>query len=195
MSPSSAGESNRSSDLPSSREVEQRYQKLRADLTRAVRRVCPGWLRDRQDDLVQVATLKVMDLERRQAERGEGNRELQSSYLYRVAYSAMVDEIRRIRRRGEVGIETEEDGYVIEPTDDQATPEERSTASQRGVAIRDCLAGLKLERRRAVTLYLSGNTVPESAGLLDWTVKKTENLVYRGLADLRRCLTGKGIEP
>ena len=94
-----------------------------------------------------------------------------------------------------MGIETEEDGYVIEPADEQATPEERSTASQRGGAIRDCLAGLKLERRRAVTLYLSGNTVPESAGLLDWTVKKTENLVYRGLADLRRCLTGKGIEP
>ena len=28
-----------------------------------------------------------------------------------------------------------------------------------------------------------------AAGLLAWTAKRTENLVFRGLADLRRCLT------
>ena len=30
---------------------------------------------------------------------------------------------------------------------------------------------------------------------LAWTLKKTENLTYRGLGDLRKCLSGKGLEP
>ena len=34
--------------------------------------------------------------------------------------------------------------------------------------------------------------VPE---LLGWDNKRTENLVYRGLADLRACLSGKGVTP
>ena len=47
----------------------------------------------------------------------------------------------------------------------------------------------------AVTLYLQGHSVPEAARVLDWPAKRTENLVYRGLADLRECLMKKGIQP
>jgi RNA polymerase sigma-70 factor (ECF subfamily) len=48
-------------------------------------------------------------------------------------------------------------------------------------------------RRHAVTLSLQGHSVPEIGRLLGWTGKKAENLVYRGMADLRECLEGKGI--
>jgi RNA polymerase sigma-70 factor (ECF subfamily) len=34
---------------------------MRAVLQRAVRRVCPRWLADRSEDLVQVAMMKVLD--------------------------------------------------------------------------------------------------------------------------------------
>jgi RNA polymerase sigma-70 factor (ECF subfamily) len=37
--------------------------------------------------------------------------------------------------------------------------------------------------------------VPEASRILDWSAKRTENLVYRGLADLRECLTLKGMRP
>jgi RNA polymerase sigma-70 factor (ECF subfamily) len=37
--------------------------------------------------------------------------------------------------------------------------------------------------------------VAEAARILDWSPKRTENLVYRGLADLRGCLTSKGLKP
>lgn len=47
----------------------------------------------------------------------------------------------------------------------------------------------------AVTLHLQGHSVPEVGALLAWTVKKAENLVYRGLADLRSCLSSKGLQP
>jgi RNA polymerase sigma-70 factor (ECF subfamily) len=46
-----------------------------------------------------------------------------------------------------------------------------------------------------VALYLNGCTVPEAASHLRWHLKRTEALVYRGLAELRHCLTGKGLTP
>ena len=64
-----------------------------------------------------------------------------------------------------------------------------------GQGIRDCLARLKNERRMAVTLYLQGHSVPEASRILEWSTKRTENLVYRGLADLRECLLSKGLRP
>jgi RNA polymerase sigma-70 factor (ECF subfamily) len=46
-----------------------------------------------------------------------------------------------------------------------------------------------------VILYIQEHTVPEAARILGWTLKRTENLVYRGLADLRACLAAKGQTP
>ena len=74
------------------------------------------------------------------------------------------------------------------------TPDAAHEAARAGRAIRECLSGLIPARRQAVAMVLNGHTVPATAGLLGWTLKKAENLVYRGLADLRACLRGKGIE-
>ena len=57
------------------------------------------------------------------------------------------------------------------------------------------MSRLQDNRRRALTLYLVGHKVPEAAQMLGWTSKKTENNVYRGLANLRDCLAKKGIKP
>jgi RNA polymerase sigma-70 factor (ECF subfamily) len=73
---------------------------------------------------------------------------------------------------------------------------ERTTASREvGRGIRGCLKAMKRERRLAVILHLQGHSVREAARLLDWAFKRTENLVYRGLADLRACLQSKGMTP
>ena len=37
-------------------------------------------------------------------------------------------------------------------------------------------------------------TDEEVGRLLGWAAKRAENLVYRGMADLRGCLGGKGIQ-
>jgi RNA polymerase sigma-70 factor (ECF subfamily) len=47
----------------------------------------------------------------------------------------------------------------------------------------------------AVWLYLLGHSIPEAAGLLAFDEKRTENLIYRGMADLRNCLRVKGLKP
>jgi len=163
---------------------------MRAVLQRAVRRICPRRLVDRSDDLVQVAMMRVLEVRG----RSEGLGTVPASYLYKVAYTTLVDEIRRLSRRPEVPLEDEgrEDGP---PAPALHSPEDRLAAAELGEAIHQCLGGLGRDRRMAVTLYLQGHTVPQAATLLAWDAKRTENLVYRGLADLRSCLESKGLKP
>ena len=167
------------------------FAQLHRDLVRAVDRVCPRWLADRADDLVQVALMRVMEIQRKK----EGAAEFSGLYLKKAAYSALIDEIRRLRRRQEVSLESEseEAGPVFDPAAPQPDPERASAGREVGRAIRDCLGGLVPPRRHAVTLNLQGHSVPEIGRLLGWTGKKAENLVYRGMADLRGCLGEKGI--
>ena len=162
------------------------YAELRSRLEQAVHRVCPFWLANHAEDIVQAAVLKIM------TRKGEGIVELKSSYLYKVAHSVMVDEIRRLRRRKEVGME---DNFAAEEDSQQLGPEKQAAGRELGRSILACLGKLSTDRRRAVTLYLQGHTTPESARILDWSAKRAENLVYRGLGDLRQCLKSKGLEP
>jgi RNA polymerase sigma-70 factor (ECF subfamily) len=165
------------------------YEKLRRDLTRAVARICPTWLADQREDLVQASVIRVMRIAETALPRSEGNAALLPSYLYKVAYTALVDEIRRVRRRHETRLE---DG-AIEEAAGTANPERTTASREIGEGIRACLRRLKRERRLAVTLYLQGHSVAEAARFLAWSAKRTENLVYRALADLRECLASKGL--
>jgi RNA polymerase sigma-70 factor (ECF subfamily) len=144
-------------------------------------------LSDRRDDLVQDCVMRVMDLTR----KGEGERQFTSSYLYKVAHSALIDEIRRIQRRREAPLE---EGEPMPTSSVQGNPEAFAAGREIGRGILDCLARLREERRLGVTLYLQGHSVAEAAGILDWSAKRVENLVYRGLADLRDCLETKGFK-
>jgi RNA polymerase sigma-70 factor, ECF subfamily len=173
---------------------EPRWVALAATMARAVRRQCPPWLADQAQDIAQAALTKVVALDK----AAEGKRPLTTFYLHRVAHSALVDEIRRRKRRREVSIEAPtEGGDEARPFEPRAhgDPESRASHRQLGLAIRACLAAAKRDRRVAVTLYLQGHSVPEAARILGWDVKRTENLVYRGLADLRQCLLDKGHRP
>ena len=108
--------------------TEARWTALREALARAVRRQCPRWLSDHAEDLAQSALVKVMAM----PGTGEGNRPLSSFYLYRVAHSALVDEIRRRQRRREVALEVDESeerrGGTVEP---QAAGDPEQDASHR----------------------------------------------------------------
>jgi RNA polymerase sigma-70 factor (ECF subfamily) len=169
---------------------------LRDRLQRAVKRICPAWLAPHADDMIQTALMRVLAARGDSGtgdRKGEGNPGLASSYLEKAAYSALVDEIRRQRRRREVQM----DDSFEAPPQQRATadPERIAAGREAGRALISCLDRLVRPRRLAVTLYLQGHSVPEAAGLLAWTAKRTENLVFRGLADLRRCLTARGMKP
>ena len=83
----------------------------------------------------------------------------------------------------------------IRPAASGVDPARRAEALHVDRSIRECLAGLSAPRRRAVSLHLLGHTLAETGRSLGWTSKKAEHLVYRGLADLRTCLEGKGVRP
>ncbi|HSN85753.1 MAG TPA: RNA polymerase sigma factor [Thermoanaerobaculia bacterium] len=178
------------SDSPAGQGSGADYAELRDELARAVRRLCPRWLASRAEDLVQVALLRIFELR----QRSEQERELSSFYLKRVAYSAMVDEIRRLERRRESPLETD-DGEPLPLASESPGPEKLQEGREMGEGIRDCLGALLRPRQLAVTLYLQDVSVVEAARLLGWELKHTRNLVYRGLGDLRRCLQGKGFHP
>jgi RNA polymerase sigma-70 factor (ECF subfamily) len=155
-------------------------------MARAVRTVCPAWLADQVDDLTQIATARVLHRMRATA----GTVVFQSGYLYRAAYTVLIDEIRRRRRLREEALE------VDAAPASGAVDAERLTASR---DIREALAGCLSKqlpaRRRAVVLHLQGHSFAETALLLECAHKKAENLVYRGLADLRACLKARGVTP
>src|SRR5437867_2107355 len=73
---------------------------LSSTLTGIIRSVCPLWLRARADDISQKAVLRVLEVVR----RSEGKAPPGSSYLWKVAHSVTVDEIRNVRRAREDSI-------------------------------------------------------------------------------------------
>lgn len=158
---------------------------VRATLVRMVGRVCPGWMRDELDDLVQMSVMRLL--------RSGSDAELTPGYLSRVAYSAVIDEIRRRKRRNEIDATPS----MIDRVEDavQLDPEHLADSAMLAEVLLECLEALVPARRRAVALYLQGHTVPEVAELLSWDRKKASNAVYRGLENLRGALTERGITP
>ncbi len=165
------------------------YAELRAQLEHAVRRICPPWLAGHREDLVQVALLRIVEI----ARKSEQTRQFSSSYLWRTAYSSLVDEIRRQRRRREVRLDEEAEGEVF----DSGNPGPRRILESRELdrAMRQCLGRMAESRRLALTLHLQGFRQAEAAPILGWNAKRVYNLVHRGLKDLRECLAEKGMQP
>lgn len=168
-------------------DVSDRSAWMLRTLRTAVGRACPSDLGSLREDLVQAALLRVLEHEG----QGEQNQVRTASYLWRVAFSVIADELRRRRaeelrsRRSGVGEERSQAGATPPP--------------EVGVGIRDCLGGLAEQRRMAVLLHLEGFRAEEASRVLHWVlhwdVKRVQNLTYRALADLRRCLEEKGLVP
>lgn len=164
----------------------EEWEALRGRLKAAVTRACPHWLVEQIEDIVQAVLVQLLKTLR----RSEGEREFSSIYLAKAAHGATVDEIRRRSRRREVPEEhvpAYESRIRAGPN-----PEGDMAARELGRGVRECLARMVHPRRLAVILHLHGCTVPETARRFRWTAKKAENLVYRGLRDLRQCLAAKG---
>ncbi|HZJ52767.1 MAG TPA: sigma-70 family RNA polymerase sigma factor [Myxococcaceae bacterium] len=148
-------------------------ERIRQVLIRAVERHCPPALAAHREDLVQIALVRLLE-----RTAGEGTTPRGASYLWRVAYTVVIDEIRRFRRQ-------QRQAEQQLPGGERATPGPEARSE-----ILACLDALQERRRTAVLLHLQGFKTAEVATALGWTEKQAENLVYRGLADLRVCLGG-----
>jgi len=161
--------------------------RLRNKLEAAVATLCPRALADRREDLVQEALLRVSRI----LARSEPDRELNATYLWRTAYCALVDELRRLRRRGEVALEDAGPAEALASRRPGPAAGSRSREIRRALA--ECLERLVETRRLAVILHLQGERPREAAERLGWPAKRVHNATFRGLRDLRRCLEAKGV--
>jgi RNA polymerase sigma factor (sigma-70 family) len=174
----------------------ERYGDL---LRNAIAHVCPKNLGLQFDDIEQEARMRLW-----RALQAETKIENPASYLYKVAWTATLDAVRRVTARREEQLRLLEDRSADEsasagpahevPTDQERSPE---TLAERRLLLRRVeasLARLPEDRRRAVGLHLRGFTPPEIAQLLSWSESKARSLAYRGLGDLRERLAAEGIE-
>ena len=147
-------------------------------MLRAVRTRCPPELRAQAEDLAHTAWVRILE-----RYKGEDFSRLEPSYFWRVAFTVVIDEIRRRAARESQAQEL------------AAAPERVASAPDLAFEIRDCLERLPESRQLPVILHLQGLRHVEAARALSSTEKRIENLVYRGLEQLRRCLEGKGQVP
>ncbi len=113
------------------------------------------------------------------------------SYLKKVVSSSVIDTLRKLKR---------DEGIILHEKQSRISEMKADYRSHLSAQepLREKLTeavGLLIEsRRRVVKLYLLDLTIEEIAAFYGWSKNKTRNLLYRGLADLKRLLQEKDIE-
>lgn len=179
--PTASGRSARES-IPDDTRARDRW--IRDVLVEAVTRACPSWLQSEREDIVHDAMTRLRDALR------DSDPAAPRAYVAKAAYHAVVDAIRRSRRRRELAAL---DAEVA--VDDRAHADADAERGLVAQAVRACLEHAVPNRRVAVLLYLEGRGPAEVAQMLGGTRKHADNAIHRGLADLRACLRSKGVEP
>jgi RNA polymerase sigma factor (sigma-70 family) len=160
-------------------------------LRRVVARLCPKNLGLNFDDVEQEARVRLWKALRDQRQIDDP-----ASYLYRIAATATIDAVRRVRARREEPLEDDSDAtrpadVFVHPRSSLESATGRSLLLQR---IERVIEGVPLDRRRLLRLHLEGFTTQEIAELNGWTEPKARNLLYRTLGDLREKLRARGIQ-
>lgn len=119
---------------PRARSVALDLEPLRRRLLAAVRHACPSWLTGHAEDITQEALIRVAAAFERQ---GETKREFPSSYLWKAAYTATVDAMRKYRQRREREISVDDRPALEQAPAPVGNPEleARGAEIQAGAAI------------------------------------------------------------
>ena len=138
------------------------------------------------DDLSQEIKIKLWKVL-----QDEKNIHNYSSYIRKIVDSTVIDQLRRFRRQA--GIIKVEKRKQISDHKSQYTMSSTSERDHSEI-IGKAIESLMESRRRPVRLFLLNMTLEEISIYLNWSRDKTRNLLYRGLADLKRILKEQGIE-
>ena len=112
------------------------------------------------------------------------------SYIKRVAYTATIDELRKMRKQNPVS-ETEglKNIYAVSRIKELGNPEDSPEFLIEGREMRETLKGLidslSENRKQVLRLYLVGMSVEEICEIFDWDKTKVRHLLYRGIDDLK----------
>jgi RNA polymerase sigma-70 factor, ECF subfamily len=107
------------------------------------------------------------------------------SYLKKVINSSVIDHLRKARRE-DLLVRREKQKHIAEigRSYSKEAAHKRIFEEMVGRAV----SRLIDSRRQVVKLYLLNFSVQDISSYMNWSVDRTRNLLYRGLADLRKSL-------
>lgn len=114
-----------------------------------------------------------------------------TSYIRKIVDSSVIDQLRKFKREEGIFLHEKQTRISEQKTDYEADYiRNRHIQEMIGKAVDSLLES----RRKAVKLYLLNMTLEEIAIFFNWSKDKARNLLYRGLADLKKRLKEKGID-
>jgi len=113
------------------------------------------------------------------------------SYIKKIVNSSVIDVLRKWKRE-RTALCAEKQRKISETKMDYRAYMDCEMGLKEIVA--DALQSLIESRRRVVRLFLLGMNIEEISIYYGWTQDKTRNLLYRGLADLKKILKRKEID-
>ncbi len=138
-----------------------------------------------KDDLLQEIRIKVWKT------LSDENRDIRyfNAYLRKIIYSVFINEINRVNKENRL---LERGGPCLSVYQGGGSDGAAMVESMQSF-VEESLEGLKPSRQAVVKLRLQGLTLTEIARLNQWSYRKTCNIFYRGLKDIKRRLGEKGI--
>ncbi len=112
------------------------------------------------------------------------------SYIKRVAYTATIDELRKMRKQNPtsetIGLKNI---YSMSRINELRNPEESPEFLMEGQEMRKSLKelidSLGENRKQVLRLYMIGMSIEEICEFFDWNKTKVRHLLYRGIDDLK----------
>lgn len=112
------------------------------------------------------------------------------SYINKIIRTSVIDYLRKLKR--------DENIYSIEKQKKISEQKcnyksEKATRKELSYIVGNATNSLIANRKKVVKLFLLNMTIDEIATIFRWSKDKTRNLLYRGLADLKKKIKNKGI--
>jgi RNA polymerase sigma factor (sigma-70 family) len=107
------------------------------------------------------------------------------SYLKRVINSSVIDHLRKVRRENTL-LRHEKRKHIAEVVHSYSREAVHKRVFEETVG--RAVEKLIKSRRQVIKLYLLDFSVQDISSYMNWSLDKTRNLLYRGLADLKKSL-------
>jgi len=117
------------------------------------------------------------------------------SYIRKMAYSATVDELRKMRkqvptRELQSGADRDSLRELLSAKWPSQSPPDELEWKEMRAAVRGQIEGLGEDRKCILLLYLAGMSVEEMSEFCRWDKVKVRHLLYRGISDLKEKIKG-----
>lgn len=138
------------------------------------------------EDIAQEIKIKIWGILKSEKEIGN-----YPSYIKKIVHSSVIDVLRK-RKRDEGIYSQVKQNKISETKKDYAAEHQNEEYYKEIIAA--AVDSLIESRRRTVKLFLLGMTIEEISTFYSWSQHRTRNLLYRGLADLKKMLKKKEID-